>query len=181
MLADEVLVWRLNRGSREALCRIYQRYKDDLLSLASTLLYDSSCAEDVVHDVFVGFTESARRFRLNGSLKGYLAVCVANRARNINRIKGRHQTVGLDEATSAASDSKQPDRLAVSDEQAQRLNSCLEQLPYDQREVIVLHLQYGIKFREIAKSQNISINTIQSRYRYGLDKLRSLLNDEMKQ
>jgi DNA-directed RNA polymerase specialized sigma24 family protein len=36
-----------------------------------------------------------------------------------------------------------------------------------------------MKFRAIAKSQNVSINTVQSRYRYGLDKLRSLLNSEV--
>jgi len=42
------------------------------------------------------------------------------------------------------------------------------QLPYDQRETVVLHLQAGMKFREIAASQEVSVNTIQSRYRYGL-------------
>jgi len=55
----------------------------------------------------------------------------------------------------------------------------MAQLPYAQREVVVLHVQGGMKFRAIAKSQNASINTVQSRYRYGLDKLRSLLNGEI--
>ncbi|UCD53656.1 MAG: hypothetical protein JSW27_17745 [Phycisphaerales bacterium] len=41
---------------------------------------------------------------------------------------------------------------------------------------MVLHLQVGMKFREIAVSQDVSINTVRSRYRYGLERLRSLLN-----
>jgi DNA-directed RNA polymerase specialized sigma24 family protein len=45
----------------------------------------------------------------------------------------------------------------------------------------MLHLRGGMKFREIAGLQGISINTAKSRYRYGLQKLRTLLSDkEMK-
>ena len=58
------------------------------------------------------------------------------------------------------------------------MNNALAELPYEQREVVILHVQGGMKFRAIAKSRNVSINTIQSRYRYGLDKLRSLLNSD---
>ncbi|MHC4692661.1 MAG: sigma factor-like helix-turn-helix DNA-binding protein, partial [Planctomycetota bacterium] len=49
----------------------------------------------------------------------------------------------------------------------------------EQREVIILHLQGGMMFSHIARLQGISVNTIRSRYRYGLDKLRSLLNSEV--
>ncbi len=55
------------------------------------------------------------------------------------------------------------------------IEQAMAQLPYDQREAIILHLQSGMRFREIANCQNVSINTILSRYRYGLEKLRSLL------
>jgi DNA-directed RNA polymerase specialized sigma24 family protein len=43
----------------------------------------------------------------------------------------------------------------------------------------MLHLKGGLKFREIAKLQCVSVSTIHGRYRYGLDKLRSLLNSEV--
>jgi len=58
------------------------------------------------------------------------------------------------------------------------LNNALAQLPYDQRETVILRAQGGMKFRQIAKLQCVSIKTVQSRYRIGLDKLRSLLNSE---
>ncbi len=78
-----------------------------------------------------------------------------------------------------ASDGPTPERWIVADERATRLNDALAELPYEQREVVVLHLQADMKFRDIAKSQGVTINTVQSRYRYGLDKLRSLLDGEV--
>ena len=57
-----------------------------------------------------------------------------------------------------------------------RFGQAMAQLPYGQREVIILHLQGELTFKAIARADGVSINTIQSRYRYGLDKLRSLLN-----
>ncbi|MEA3226372.1 MAG: sigma factor-like helix-turn-helix DNA-binding protein, partial [Planctomycetota bacterium] len=52
--------------------------------------------------------------------------------------------------------------------------------PYEQREVLILHSYSGMKFRTIAKQQGVSINTAQGRYRYALDKLRSILNGEVR-
>ena len=50
----------------------------------------------------------------------------------------------------------------------------MEKLSVEQREVIVLHLQGDMTFRRIAKMLNMSINSVQSRYRYGMEKLRQL-------
>ena len=70
---------------------------------------------------------------------------------------------------------------AIHDEELRRLAEALATLPYEQREVVVLHLKGDLTFREIARIQDTSINTVQSRYRYGIDKLRSLLNGEVEQ
>ena len=78
-----------------------------------------------------------------------------------------------------SSDIIDPERSTLLNEESQQLIDLLSELPYDQREVIVLHLHHGLKFRRIAKLQNVSINTIQSRYRYGLNKLRSMLDGEV--
>jgi RNA polymerase sigma-70 factor (ECF subfamily) len=63
-------------------------------------------------------------------------------------------------------------------EELRRLSQALGQLPYEQREVLLLHLHSGMRFKAIAKQQNVSINTAQGRYRYAMDKLRTLLNSE---
>ena len=179
MLEDKLLIWKLKSGDGAALTRVYEKYKNDLLRIASGLLNRTSAAEDIVHDVFVSLAQSPEKLKLSGNLKAYLATCVANRVRNSNRAGQCHETVALNEAEPMAPDSHGPDRWIIRNEELERLNNAMAQLPYPQREVVILHVQAGMRFKAIAKSQNVSVNTAQSRYRYGLDKLRSLLNSEV--
>jgi len=179
MLEDKLLIWKFKNGSSEALCRIYRKYSDYLLALATALLQDVNAAEDVVHDVFCKFIESREKFKLAGSLKSFLATCVVNLARDKLRAR-RSQSCGLDEATATALDTNEPEHYAIFGEEARNLNHAIAQLALEQREVIMLHLRGGMKFREIASLQGISINTAKSRYRYGLEKLRILLSDKEK-
>lgn len=177
-MKDSFLIWRFKHGSGDALCRIYEKYEDYMLTVAVSLLNDINAAEDVVHDVFVSFAQSAEKIRLNGNLKGYLTTCVANLARD--RIRARHrQPIGLDDAEPVSLELIEPLQSLIDDEQLKRLSFAIAQLPYQQREVVTLHLQGGMSFKTIAESQSASINTIQSRYRYGLEKLRSLLDSEL--
>jgi RNA polymerase sigma-70 factor (ECF subfamily) len=175
MFEDEMLLWKMKRGSSEALCRIYEKYKNDLLSLATALLHDANAAEDVVHDVFVSFVQSVETFGLTGSLKGYLLTCAANlsrdRCRVMTRVSYRDGETGW-----AGSGLKTPAEAAISMEELQRLRHAIVQLPYEQREIVILHLQAGRTFRQIAVLKGTSIGTVQSRYRYGLNRLRQLLD-----
>jgi RNA polymerase sigma factor (sigma-70 family) len=180
MLEDKLLIWKFNRGDRDVLQQMYDKYKAGLLTLAAALLYDRTEAEDVVHDVFISFIESAQKFRLTGSLKGYFATCVANKARNVNKSRSVRKSIGLDRAADIPSDSDRGDHAAMFGEQQRELAKALAQLPYQQREVIMLHLYSDLKFKQIAQMQSESINTIQGRYRYGLTKLRSMLDEEVK-
>jgi RNA polymerase sigma-70 factor (ECF subfamily) len=179
MLEDRVLIWKFKCGSGDALCRIYQKYKNDLLRLATILLNDVSDAEDIVHDAFLSFAQSAKTLKLSGNLKSYLLTCVANRARNKNRANQCRHAAGLDEAETVVSGTKQPDQWLICSEELSKWSDTMAKLPYEQREVVTLHLRAGMKFREIGKQQGISVNTVKGRYRYGLNKLRSILNGEV--
>lgn len=179
MLEDKVLIWKFKYGSSDALRRIYEKYKKDLLKLATILLNDVSDAEDTVHDVFLSFAKSADKIKLRGNLKSYLLTCVTNRVRNKNRANQQRKTIGLDTAEPVISNSKTPLQWIIQSEELRQWSDAMGQLPYEQREVVILHLRAGMKFRQIARLQDISINTVKGRYRYGLDKLRSILNGEM--
>lgn len=178
MFEDKWLLWKLKHGSCNALQLVYEKYKNDLLALAIALSNDKRNSEDIVHDVFVSFAQSAGKLQLRDNLKSYLSTSVANRVRNSSRNKVK-PSIDPDSIEIAAPESDQPDELAISREQLQQVDSALSELPYEQREVIFLHLLSGLKFKEIATSRSVSINTIQSRYRYGLNKLRSILNGEV--
>jgi RNA polymerase sigma factor (sigma-70 family) len=179
-MEDKLLVLRCKRGSRHALGRIYEKYKNNLLILAMALLNDVNAAEDAVHDVFVSFVQSIEKFQLTGSLKGYLLTCVANCARN--KLRARHQQNARFREAKFINNSSanEPSQLIIANESLQLLGSAMAQLPYEQREVIMLRLQASMTFKAIAKLQGISVNTVKSRYKYGLDRLRSALDEEVK-
>ena len=178
MLEDTLLAWRFKKGSRAALRRIYEKYYDYLLTVATALLHDVTAAEDVVHDTFLKLSESAYLLNPRRSLKWYLVVCVSNRARD--ELRGRrHQAVGLDEPLSISSGACGPVSAAIRNEEMQVISDALQQLPYEQREVVVLRHRGRMTFRAIAELRQVSIKTVQSRYRYGLDKLETLLNGQL--
>ena len=178
-MEDKLLIWKLNRGSEDALCRIYEKYRDDLVRMAAGLLNNVSVAEDVVQEVFLALVRSAGKYEIRKNLKGYLTTCVANKIRDLGRKKSASNPVSLDDIDPGASDSKGPDQCVACDEEFQHLYKAMARLPYEQKETVILHLQGRMKFREIAKLQGTSIKTTLSRYSYGLDKLRSMLNSEV--
>jgi len=179
-MIDRLLVTRCRQGSRNALRRIYEKYRDSLLILAITLSHDVNLAEDAVHDVFVAFAQNIGSFKLTGSLKAYLAKCVANRVRDLMRARqGRAKALNSQQICSVAVDLNEPGWLITCNEELRLLSSALAELPDEQREVIVLHIHGQMRFRIIAKSLGISVNTVKGRYRYGIRKLQSILNSEI--
>jgi RNA polymerase sigma-70 factor (ECF subfamily) len=180
LMVDRLLVTRCREGSRDALRRIYEKYRDSLLILAIALSHDMSLAEDAVHDVFVAFAQNIASFKLTGSLKAYLARCVANRVRDLMRAnRSRAKALSPEQACSVERDLNEPSLLIACNEELRLLSSALAELPHEQREVIALHIHGQMRFRVIAKSLGISVNTVKGRYRYGIQKLRSILNGEI--
>ena len=174
MFEDKQLVNRLKNGDREALCRIYQKYGDSLLAMAAGIIRDRGLAEDVLHDIFLAFVRDIDSFVLTGKLKRYLARCVANRAIDLLRVK-KNQTVDLDRVDPVRADVLLPHQVVAKQEELQKLDDALCQLPIEQRQVIMMHVHGQMGYRQIALCQGVSINTIQGRYRYGMKKLKTLL------
>lgn len=175
---DRLLVWEFKQGSTEALQRIYVKYVAHLVTVAAALLNDVNTAEDIVHDFFVSFGQSTNKFKVQGRLKAYLTTCVVNLVRD-NIRKRRREGTSLDEAEFVRSTVDDPELSAVNSEKQQLLSTAIGKLPYEQREALILHLQGGLMFKQIARLQHVSTNTVWSRYRYALKKLRLQLNSEM--
>ena len=177
MSQDKELLKSIRCGDTDALRQIYEKYKEDLFTVAVSLLGDVHTAEDCLGDVFAGLADAHGGFNIRRNLKGYLTSCVANRARDYQRKK----TTGLDcplEELGCLAISNDPVQGAIDSEQMCRIVKALAQLPYQQREVFVLRVQGKMRFREIAELLNISIKTVQSRYSYAIEKLRALLEEK---
>lgn len=176
-MEDRLLLLRFRLGSVEALQRIYQKYFKEMYTLAATLVRDKSSAEDIVQEVFASLVQSVQSIGNISNLKAYLMTSAVNRARNmmLSRIR-QPASLGNNDPAVACEDVVSE---LVKDEQMQQLAHALGQLPYEQEETILLYLRSGLTFKAIAVSQQVSLNTVQSRYRYGMEKLRSIMKSEV--
>ncbi len=173
MSEDKHLLKLLRHGDSFALRRLYEKYRTDLFTVALSLIHDVHAAEDCLQDVFVRLAEGAADMEIRRNLKGYLISSVANRARD--RLRRKTKQLDKPESFGCSASATDPVKVLIDREESTRLFNTLMRLPYAQREVFVLHVQGGMKFREIAELQNISIKTAQSRYHYGIEKLQALL------
>ena len=176
MSEDKHLLKLLRHGDSRALHRLYEKYRTDLFTVAVSLIHDVHAAEDCLQDVFVRLAEGAADMEIRRNLKGYLISSVANRARD--RLRRKVQPLDKAESLGCSACATDPVKVLIDREESARLFNTLMRLPYDQREVFVLHVQGEMKFREIADLQNVSIKTVQSRYHYGIEKLQALLEKD---
>lgn len=180
VMEDKLLIWKFKHGSREALRRIYDKYHSPMLKIVVVLTSNIDTAEDIVQEVFMNFVRSSKRIEIRGSLKNYLITSVVNGVRNLRRSRNRHKTETLEETEQIVSLEKHPDQWSILSEQLEHLSIAMANLPDKQKEVITLRMETDLPLRKIAQLQNTSISTINARYRYGIEKLKSLLNSEVK-
>jgi RNA polymerase sigma-70 factor, ECF subfamily len=178
MFEDRILVSRLKKGDREALRIVYEKYKGTMLTVAAGMLGDRAAAEDVLHDVFVSFAQRIMDIRLDGNLKSYLMISVTNKVRDRFRRKSSTE-VGLGERDFGAGGDDASKQVELA-EDVERLREAMKRLPEEQREAIMLRAHGGLSFEEIGKAQGTNSNTARGRYRYGVEKLRSLMDGEVK-
>jgi RNA polymerase sigma-70 factor (ECF subfamily) len=178
MLSDRILIWKFNKGSADALRRIYEKYRGTMLTVATALCHDVHTAEDIVQDCFISFARKSGQLGIRGSLKAYLTTGVVNRVRDHLRSNKTRPTEWI-EADMHSCPEDGPDKVAICNEQMLRLAGALATMSAELREVVVLHNRAGMTYQEIAKIQDVSIPTVQRRYHSGLNKLRALLNSEI--
>ena len=176
-MKDKQLLKRVRCGNQEALQQINEKYRDDLFTVLVSLIRDVHTSEDCLQEVFVNLADNVGNFKIRQNLKNYLISCVINLARDCLRKKTTQLRNSLEDLSSLAT-INDPIQDLINEEESIQLFQALAKLPYEQRETFVLHIQGEMKFREIANLQKVSIKTVQSRYRYGVEKLQKLLVKE---
>jgi RNA polymerase sigma-70 factor, ECF subfamily len=144
----------------------YRQHGSALLLFAAALTGERSRAQDAVHQVFLKLLETGR---LHDTLdaKAYLFRCVRNAV--LNDRKARQRDIALDPECAWF---EPPNRDYAAE---LNLRRALWGLPEDQREVTTLHIWGELTFAQIAEVLSISANTVASRYRYALAKLREAM------
>jgi len=147
---------------------LYERHGPALLAYARSFVADAGLAEDLVQQVFVKLLEGETATpEVPGA---YLYRAVRNAALNARRNGLRESELDPESAWFVH---RGGDREA-----ALSLQAALMELPEEQREVVMMRVWSGMTLEEIAATTGAPLNTVASRYRYALEKLRHRLKPE---
>jgi len=179
MADDKRLIRQFKQGRKEAMKQIYEKYKVTLLKTAIILTNNADAAEDIVQDVFISFAQRAKELKAIGNLRNYLITAVVNKVRNRIRDVSRKPVSAIDDADRLPSREKSGEQWAILNEQLALLSEAMNDIPYEQREIITLKMEGNMTFKQIAELEEMPIATVQGRFRYGIEKLRKLLKNEV--
>jgi len=171
---DNEIKARLAANDLSALDMIWDHYAADLLGYLVSILCSRQDAEDTLQDVFVTIVRQRPSVANARLLKPYLFRLSRNVA--LNRIKKSRR---MRERDHEASHWLELDGVGEDpDERLDQVETALAALPEKQRSVLILKFYQNKTFREIGDILGISENTAGSCYRYGMAKIRDLIQEE---
>ena len=160
----------IKKGSKEEITilfeSVYNEYFKLVYFVAFSYLKNEQKTEDIVQDTFLHFFEKCMDFRWVSQLsnvKGYLCSCAKNAA--LKELKKQNRQSDVEDIETLIAEERECVRETD-------LNNILDGIGSDSIDIINDHIFLGLPFVEIAKNKNSSINTIKSKYRRAIQKIR---------
>jgi RNA polymerase sigma factor (sigma-70 family) len=180
-LSDHELINSFNAGNVNAFETLVLRHKDKLYTSIFFLVKDKYLAEDIFQDVFIRIIDTIKsgRYTEEGKFLPWAMRIAHNLCVDYFRKVKRTPTIknsddqDIFEVLNFTEDSAE-DKM-IKKQSHNRVKDMLDQLPEDQREVIILRHYADMSFKEIADITHCSINTALGRMRYGLINLRKMM------
>lgn len=182
--ADWALVQQCASGDEEACARLVTDHQRMVYQLSLHLLGDPQEALDLSQEVFLRVFRTLPQFRGQSALRTWIYRIVVNQASNRQRWwRRRHkaQQVPIDDPAATHGELPEsrpfamPDRVLQAHEVSDRVWRALDELPFDQRTVIVLREIDGLSYEEISDSLGVAVGTVKSRLARARETLRTTL------
>lgn len=177
-LSDEELMLAYGRGDAGAFEVLYSRHRGPMFRFMLRQVRDHATAEEMYQEVWQRVIIARERYRPEAKFTTWLYQIAHNRLTDHWRAQS-HRPPAPEDAVERAereADPSTPERQLSAFEERRRLQLALEELPADQREAVMLRLEQELSLEEIAQITGVGRETVKSRLRYALDKLRQRLN-----
>lgn len=185
VITDEDLMRNFCAGDMPSFELLYARYEKPLYRYVRRVMGVALAmhVEDVFQDTWMRLVDSRSGWQVrdNASFKTWLYTLAHHRAVDLLRKSGREISLDdgwLESDTEApwqlwpASSAQQPEQQAFWRKAGQQLLDCLDGLPALQRAAFLLHHDDGLSLEEITQVLSAEFETVKSRLRYALSKLR---------
>ena len=175
--SDDDLMLAYARGDVRAFEMLYERYRQPLYRYLYHSVGDRAVADDLYQDVWSRIIDARSRFRKGAGFKRYVFRVAHNRLVDHWRSRTRQgQEESVDQLALAAPAHHQPDAASEQDQQRQQLQEALMAISTEQREAFLLQQEAGLSLADIADHSGVGRETVKSRLRYAVKRLRGLLS-----
>ena len=178
---DSTLVSQYIRGEEQALETLITRHKQKIYSFIYSKVYDRDVAEDIFQDTFIKVIRTLKRGAYNEEGKFLPWVMRISHNLVIDYFRKNNRMPKFDNAGefsifSVLSDSSLNAEKALIKEQVETdVRRLVDELPDDQKEVLIMRIYKDMSFKEISERTGVSINTALGRMRYALINLRKII------
>jgi len=182
LITDATLVSDYIKGDESALEILIKRHKQKIYSFIYSKVYDRDVAEDIFQDTFIKVIRTLKRGAYNE--EGKFLPWVMRISHNLvidffrkNNRMPKFDNTGEFSIFSVLSDSTLNAEKAIIKEQVENdVRRLVDELPNDQREVLLMRIYNDMSFKEISERTGVSINTALGRMRYALINLRKIID-----
>ena len=182
--SDEDLMLAYTAGDAAAFDALYARHKGGVYRYLLRQCRDAGIAEQLFQDVWMNLIRVRASYQPSAKFTTWLYTLAHNRLIDHHRAAGRVTLVSADDESHAdvvaalpASRRSEPESRALNRELGARLKDAVAALPPAQRDVFLLQQEGGLTLEEIAALTGVGAETVKSRLRYAMNKLRAELAD----
>jgi RNA polymerase sigma factor (sigma-70 family) len=176
--ADETLMLAYAAGDASAFEQLYARHRGPLYRFLLRHLRDPALADEFFQDTWQRVISAREGWKPEAAFGTWLYRIAHNRLNDHWRASKHRPAapVDADERTARVPDHDTPERQLSEFEQRRQLQLAMDELPPEQREVVLLRLEQELTLEEIGEITGVGRETVKSRLRYAMDRLRTRLN-----
>ena len=181
--SDSILVEKYIGGDESSLEKLIRKHKSRIYNFIFSKVLNRDIAEDIFQDTFIKVIKTLKKgfYNEEGKFLPWIMRIAHNLVidhfRRNNRIPKFESNNDYDIFQNLSDSSPNAEKSIIKDQVSSDLQVLVEELPSDQKDVVIMRLYRDMSFKEIAENTGVSINTALGRMRYAIINLRKMIND----
>ena len=175
---DDELMRAYATGDAVSFETLYRRYSDRLHGYIWRLVRDDAICDEIYQETWQRVIQARATYRAEGTFRAWLFQIAHNRVRDY----WRSQSISLEVPDTDGAlaelhhDESTPETELSEFESRRRMRMAMDDLPAEQRAAVLMRLDQEMSLEEIGEAMGVNRETVKSRLRYAMDKLRRSLN-----